>query len=244
MKLLPRRPLPSSSSTAEASPPPSPAARPAVVVELFTSQGCSSCPPADAVFGRLPATASGVDVIPLAFHVDYWDHLGWRDPLSRRDWTSRQRRYAAAFGLRSMYTPQAIINGRTECVGSDDRRLRALIGAANSGDTKAPIELDLARDGPALDVVATLADAGEHGMLVVVAFESGFETDVARGENAGRRLRSDFVVRALEERPLPPCASQHRLRFDTASGVGPCGVAAFVQDPHSLAIGHAAVSRV
>src|SRR5688572_26576905 len=92
----------------------------AVLVELVTSEGCSSCPPADELLNELSARD---DVIPLAFHVDYWDHLGWPDPFASRRWTERQQAYAKAFRSRSLYTPQAVIAGRAECVGSDRRRL-------------------------------------------------------------------------------------------------------------------------
>ncbi len=85
---------------------------PAVLVELFTSQGCSSCPPADRLLGALPGEVDGVQVLPLAFHVDYWDDLGWRDPFSSAEWTARQNRYAHALGAGRIYTPQLVVHGQ------------------------------------------------------------------------------------------------------------------------------------
>src|SRR6266545_881299 len=109
---------PGGGDAAAATPAPA-GARAAVVVELFTSQGCSSCPPADRLLTRLPGSIDGVLVLPLAFHVDYWDDLGWRDPFSSADWTARQKRYAAAIAGGHVYTPQLVVQGREDMVGSD-----------------------------------------------------------------------------------------------------------------------------
>ena len=93
-----------------------------IVVELFTSEGCSSCPPADALLAEL---ASRPDVLALSFHVDYWDRLGWKDPYSSREATARQHRYATLLDLASIYTPQIVIDGKWQAVGSDRSRCRA-----------------------------------------------------------------------------------------------------------------------
>src|SRR5262249_40532139 len=100
-----------------------------VLVELFTSQGCSSCPPADQLLTALGGQDAG-RVVPRAFHVDFWNHQGWTDPFSSRDWTQRQVLYERALGQSQVYTPQAIVDGVTEMVGSDAERLRAAIQAA------------------------------------------------------------------------------------------------------------------
>src|ERR1051325_11483071 len=112
---------------------PSSAASPArpVLVELFTSQGCSSCPAADRALAEIAAQpAAQRNVIPLAFHVDYWNYIGWTDPFSSADWSARQRRYGAAFGGGRIYTPQLVVAGAADCVGTDDSRLRKLVAAA------------------------------------------------------------------------------------------------------------------
>jgi len=102
----------------------------AVIVELFTSQGCSSCPPADRVLSALGREKSdGVTIIPLAFHVDYWNSIGWADPFSSSRWSARQNAYAAALHSSQVYTPQLLVNGRAQFVGSDEQRIRAEIAS-------------------------------------------------------------------------------------------------------------------
>src|SRR5436305_2977651 len=113
-----------------------------VVVELFTSQGCSSCPPADALIHSIandPAMRGRV--IPLAFHVDYWDSLGWRDPFSSAEWTQRQARYARTMHLNSAYTPQAVVNGTREFIGSNKSVLKAALEKASNEKPRTEIAL-------------------------------------------------------------------------------------------------------
>src|SRR5438105_829629 len=122
-----------------------------VVVELFTSQGCSSCPPADAlIHGIANDPAMRGRVIPLAFHVDYWDSLGWRDPFSSAEWTQRQARYARTMRLSSAYTPQAVVNGTREFVGSNRSALSAALEKASNDKALAEITLTARREGNSL----------------------------------------------------------------------------------------------
>src|SRR6201993_5144283 len=118
------------------------APRTPVLVELFTSEGCSSCPPADALLERLDRSqrASGADLIVLSEHVDYWNDIGWRDPYSSHEYSERQSAYAAQFGLGSIYTPQMIVDGHFEFVGSDERRAKQAIESATKV-MKAPVSL-------------------------------------------------------------------------------------------------------
>jgi hypothetical protein len=158
------------------------------VVELFTSQGCSSCPPADALLVELTRRPN---VLPLGFHVDYWDRLGWRDPFSSHAATARQESYARILGLSAVYTPQVVINGRREAVGSDSRTINSVV--ANSA--RMPVQVTLAVENGTLSV--TVGAGRGEGRLWLVTFDRQHETSVKRGENAGRTIVNVNVVRAL-----------------------------------------------
>jgi hypothetical protein len=178
---------------------PDPAATP-VLVELFTSEGCSSCPPADALLSRFGRTqpVPGANIIPLEEHVDYWDRLGWKDPFSSEAATARQNEYGSAFGGEQIYTPQMIVDGRTEFVGSSDSAaLRAIRSASQS--PKPNVQLDWgAGDNLKINVSPiTGATRGDDLQLFLVVAENMLHTDVKRGENAGRALEHNGVVRQL-----------------------------------------------
>ena len=160
-----------------------------VVVELFTSQGCSSCPPADELLGEL---ARRPNVVALAFHVDYWDSIGWRDPYSIPQSVVRQRGYVDTLGLSSAFTPQVIIDGRASFVGSDRRRIIAAL------DERGPtIQVTADVDQRVLTVTITGSDPGTGADVNAVAFLPHASTAVSRGENAGRRLTEYNIVRQL-----------------------------------------------
>ncbi|MEM9863798.1 MAG: DUF1223 domain-containing protein, partial [Myxococcota bacterium] len=154
--------------------------RPVALVELFTSEGCSSCPPADEVLRGL----DGEGIIPLSFHVDYWNRLGWRDPFSDAAFTERQRAYARVFDEGRVYTPQAVVNGRFGLVGSRAAALRARIREA-SRLTGATVELSLHRDGRELEVSHEVEGASAQAAVHLALVESQLETNVRRGENRG-----------------------------------------------------------
>jgi len=162
-----------------------------VLVELFTSQGCSSCPPADAYLTEL---AREPGVLAVAYHVDYWDDLGWRDPFSSPAATARQRAYARLMALSSVYTPQMVVDGRFEAVGSDRDRVAAAIAKAAATAPAAPIALTVA--GNAL--VAQIAAGSGEGRVWGVVYELRQETPVRRGENAGRALTNVNIVRSID----------------------------------------------
>ena len=224
----------------QASSPASPSAAHAVVVELFTSQGCSSCPPADKLLSELGASGAG-RVIPLSFHVDIWNHDGWTDPFSSRNWTERQAAYARTFGLRSLYTPQAVVDGAAERVGSDANGLRTAIAAAEAKPS-AMVALRLQPEASKL-LVSTDVDLpeslrGRSWELMLAVFETGLVTPVGRGENGGRTLRNDYVVRSLSSagRVDKPARLKTSLRLEKTWDRAHLGVAAFLQDPRSLEI--------
>jgi hypothetical protein len=160
-----------------------------VVVELFTSQGCSSCPPADAYIGEL---AQHKEVLALSFHVDYWDDLGWKDRFSLGISTERQRVYSAAQGRSSVYTPQIVIDGKDDFVGTDRRNISQALAAARSG----------ALVGISLQEGDVVADLGAQTQIVpsevlMVAYLRKATTSVGRGENSGRRLDEFNIVRGI-----------------------------------------------
>src|SRR5271169_154232 len=171
-----------------------------VLVELFTSEGCSSCPPADALLSRLGRTqpVRGANIIALEEHVDYWDRLGWKDPFSSEAATARQGEYGEAFGGRQVYTPQMIVDGRAEFVGSSDTDALRAIRAASQAP-KPDIQLSWETgDSLAIHVEPlTDAPARDGAQLFLVVAENMLHSDVKRGENAGRALEHNGVVRQL-----------------------------------------------
>lgn len=228
---------------------------PVVVVELFTSQGCNSCPPADAVLSELgkPGAVDGVEIIPLAYHVDYWNDLGWDDPFSSGEWSRRQRAYSRTLPNGRVYTPQLVIAGREHVVGSKRASVtRAVRRAADHAVIPAEVDLDVADAGDELSARVRLSagaalDTGELD-LVVVLYDSGASTDVPRGENAGRELHNDFIVRRLVtagairagERSVDAAVT---LDIDEAWNRDDVGVVAFAQDSATREIVAATVWR-
>ena len=160
-----------------------------VVVELFTSQGCSSCPPADALLGEL---AQRPEVIALGFHIDYWDALGWKDPLSSPAATARQRDYARQFGRHQVYTPQLVVDGSEEAVGSDRP---AVLSAVNQAKPAAIAPVAFAADR--VSIGAGTGSGPREGKVLLLRFAQKRTTHVAAGENASRTLSDVNGVEAL-----------------------------------------------
>ncbi len=237
---------PSSSPTPTLTASPAPAEGSIAVVELFTSQGCSSCPPADRLLSAIAADPKIAGrVVPLAFHVDYWDYIGWQDPFSSPDWSKRQKQYAQAYDSNRIYTPQVVVNGTDEMVGSEERKVRAAIAKALA--EKPPVDIDLAVEqtpgGLRAKITASHAAALPRDADVLVALvENGLVTKVGRGENGGRTLKNDAVVRRLQRAFALAAAPGGRatgsvdLPTGTATAGRKLGVAAFVQDPKTRAI--------
>ncbi len=191
-------------SHAEAAPPPREGSGTPVLVELFTSEGCSSCPPADAIF-RAPPQVPGARLVLLAEHVDYWNDLGWPDPFSSASASSRQRGYASLGG--GTYTPQAVVDGRTQVLGSHVPSLEKAIAAA-AARPHARVDLSVAVAPPARGVfdVDAKVDAlpGEDAELVVAIVQDRAHVDVRRGENAGRTLEHVAIARSLHKVAVIP----------------------------------------
>lgn len=178
-------------------PQPATAGRVPVVVELFTSEGCSSCPAADAVLRELETSqpVPGAEILALGEHVDYWNRLGWADPFSAAQFSARQRAYALGF-TEGNYTPQAIVNGRYELVGSRQPQLtRAIAEAARL--PQATVLLSCPAAGTVRVQVKNLPAGTTAAEVLLATTETGLATQVGRGENAGRLLRHAAVVRAL-----------------------------------------------
>jgi hypothetical protein len=165
-----------------------------IVVELFTSEGCSSCPPADALLAEL---ASRPGVLALSFHVDYWDRLGWRDPFSSPAATERQQRYAELLRLATVYTPQMVVDGRWQAVGSDHAEVQRALDAA--GHTVAEVPVALAIDGGRAQIKLGAAGDPASGAVLLIGFDRRHVTAVQRGENSGRTLAHVDVVRGIEQ---------------------------------------------
>jgi len=221
---------------------------PLVVVELFTSQGCNSCPPAEALLADL---AGRPDILALEYHVDYWDYIGWADPFADPRFTQRQRVYNGIFGSPYNYTPQMVIDGQAHEVGSRRSAVEARI------ETAAMKRMMAARDGeapmlhltrrPDGGVALTLTDSDRNGgavrpmhRLYLVGYDARHETEVLRGENSGKKLINAHVVRHLEDlgHDWRGGSLELMLTPDQIAGVDGCAI--LVQDPETGAIAAAA----
>lgn len=167
-----------------------------VLVELFTSEGCSSCPSADRALAFLEKEQPtyGAEVITLALHVNYWDYLGWKDPFATELFTQRQTIYGQKFGLSSVYTPQMVVDGSVEFTGSDLAKAQKAIGEARKS-RKADIELSVS--GDSLKVVVSAIPDHKDASVYLAITEDNLATDVRRGENSGKKLDHMSVVREL-----------------------------------------------
>jgi hypothetical protein len=183
-----------------------------VLVELFTSEGCSSCPPADALLGRLlrDQPVAGAQIVALSEHVDYWNSLGWKDPFSDASFSERQERYESFVGRSNPYTPQMIVDGRTDVLGSDERGARSAIAAAAA----APHDmLRLERDKDSVRIAAALSRTGGVDLLFAIV-EDDLVSKIERGENAGRTVTHWSVVRSFTNLGAVTSAKTVPLRLD------------------------------
>ncbi|MBL8581912.1 MAG: thioredoxin family protein [Rhizobiaceae bacterium] len=201
------------------------AKRPLGVVELFTSQGCSSCPPADRFFGDL---ARAGNVIALAYHVDYWDYLGWRDTLASPDNTARQNDYREAFAARSVYTPQAVINGREHVNGADRAAVLRTIEAmaADGKGLNVGISVRRTADRLVIEVGAAREPVGE-AMVVLVSFRPASVVAIDRGENSGSTLTYWNAVSSVRTAGMwngEPARFELPIKEVSRKGSGGCAV--------------------
>ena len=204
-------------------PPTDEGVRAPVLVELFTSEGCSSCPPADALLQRLDQSqpVSTAELIVLSEHVDYWNGIGWRDPYSSHEYSERQSAYAARFGSGGIYTPQMVVDGRFEFVGSDERRAsQAIKEAAKAPKAQVHIRLGSSDEAGIVHVEAgplpSTSSRLSAGVFLALADDTD-ESRVSRGENAGRTLQHVAVVRSLTRIGTVDSSSEFSRDFDLKS---------------------------
>jgi hypothetical protein len=216
-----------------------------VLVELFTSEGCSSCPPADALLQELDATqpVAGAQLVVLSEHVDYWNYIGWKDPYSSSVFSRRQSEYASRFHLGSVYTPQMVVDGQSEFVGNDSRQASRAIEQARLRQKVSAQISDVMFQAPGsiqarikVDALPESLRAGSGEVYLVVALNQA-ESQVLRGENEGRRLRHVAVVQSIarvgtvtKSKGYSGLAS---ARLKSTVGPGNLRVVVFVQEPGS-----------
>jgi hypothetical protein len=218
--------------------------RPGILVELFTSEGCSSCPPADELLRRLDEQqpADGPQLVVLGEHVDYWDGTGWRDRFSSHDYTDRQDEYARRFGTSGPYTPQMVVDGRWEFVGNSAPLLQAALKKSAS-QSKAGLQISVEQlEAPDLLVkidASPLPTGSKHADLYIAIADNTDETQIGGGENSGRRLVHAAVLRSLQRvGKLGPEGGQKEIKLRIPKSEKPQNVrlVAFLQEPNNGAV--------
>ncbi len=217
---------------------------PVAVLELFTSQGCSSCPPADALLGKTieEAKKNGKNVYALSFHVDYWNRLGWTDPFSNNIYSQRQNSYVKAMGLNGAYTPQLVVNGKYEFVGSDASALsKALNKALNNKAEASFINLKAVKSAESTSISYDITGDYNNDYINFALVSASETTQVMRGENGGRTLTNENVV--LSFKTISPSASG-KVIFNNKDKSENLFVVAYFQQKNNLEIKGAAKTNV
>ncbi|HEX9000291.1 MAG TPA: DUF1223 domain-containing protein [Blastocatellia bacterium] len=230
-----------------------------VIVELFTSEGCSSCPPADVVLAQLEKAQpiAGAEVIALSEHVDYWNYIGWSDPFSSAAFSARQQAYAPVFNNDGVYTPQMVVDGQAEFIGSNSSKAQAAITRA-AKFPKGEVKIAFAQNASANDAqaiklkitVETLpaVTSGDVAEVLLAITESNLSSQVARGENSGRKLGHTAVVRELRSLgqvtiSSKPFESETTAMLNKEWKRGELRAVAFVQErTHKRILGAAALN--
>ena len=220
---------------------------PPLLIELFTSQGCSSCPPAEELINNwgMELFRAG-KVLPLCLHVDYWDYLGWKDPFSDSRFTERQNQYARALGSSSLYTPEMIVSGHTGFVGSDAQKAQQEIGNLENHEASARVTLTASPTVEGINLkikLQPLAGSRFDGpwKVMTAVFENQLITHVEKGENKGRDLMENFIVHRLAE--IKRVSLEKVEWIDTTIPLQPdwqkkfTGIAVFLENESDLKIG-------
>jgi hypothetical protein len=207
-------------------------ADPRAVVELFTSQGCSSCPPADKILGEL---AKDPDIIALSMPIDYWDYLGWKDTLADSRFSARQRAYSRARGDRDVYTPQAIVNGSAQVIGSDLPSIeRAMAETRKNGVMSVPVSMAFSGKQINISVAASKVPTITHGEVWICSISKAVPIAIRRGENSGQEVTYHNVVRnLLKVGDWNGAPASWSVPIENLMRDGVDGAVAFVQDGHS-----------
>ena len=205
------------------------------VLELFTSEGCSSCPPADAVLAKLSSEYKG-NVYALGFHVDYWNRLGWTDSFSNEIYSRRQKNYAAQLHLNSVYTPQLIINGKTELIGSDEGKARSILAREFKDTANQTIQLNAKQNANNISVSYILEKPSDN-ILNIALVQLQAKTNVKNGENVGHTLSHINIVRDFKTVDINK-SSEDSINFNIPKGFSAKGysVVAYLQDKNNLTI--------
>jgi len=205
------------------------------VVELFTSEGCSSCPPADDAVAKLLKDYNN-NVYVLGFHVDYWDNLGWKDEFSNAAYTARQQQYSRKFGPNAIYTPQAIVNGAAQFVGSDNSQLHTNVDAGLGSAAGVSIAISARADDGKTVAVTYKLKSGIQGLLNIALIQLQAEHSIMRGENRGKMLHHVNVVRDFKTVASNTTDGEVKLNLPGGLAVKDCMVIAYTQDGQSLKI--------
>jgi len=172
------------------------------VLEMFTSEGCSSCPPADALMAKIQKESLGRPVYILSYHVDYWNRQGWKDIYSNSSYSDRQRLYANWLNRPQIYTPQLVVNGQAEYIGSEERIIRDAISEQLEGSSSAKINIQATQDPKNLNVQYQASGATKHSVLLIALVQKKAVSKVLAGENAGNSLSHIQIIRKLQSQSI------------------------------------------
>jgi hypothetical protein len=209
--------------------PDAPAANSFAVIELFTSEGCSSCPPADAVVAKANKDFAG-KVYVLGFHVDYWNQLGWRDQFSSASWTNRQKHYAELLNVNSIYTPQIVVNGKKELVGSDEEVLKNIIEYELKMEPPVNITLNAQNSKEKTISVAWTLSKENNAVLNIALVQLQATTEVKKGENQNRTLSHINIVRELKSVRNAKTTGTTELSLPSGAEANNFAIIAYLQD--------------
>lgn len=206
------------------------------LLELYTSEGCSSCPPADELLGKIQNEYKDKNVYVLAYHVDYWDKQGWKDIFSNADFTKRQYDYAQFLGKEPIYTPQVIINGKTDYIGSQETSLRNGIKLALSKPAAVDLSLETKQQNDKLSLNYSINGTFKNSHLLIAVVQKSAKSNVKRGENAHRVLSHYQIVQRLQTIDLKVAKGNSTITLPKNFNTQDFEIIGFVQDIKSGAI--------